>query len=451
MKNSHARRHLSRQLLASCSLAISLLISPLSSFAGAPPPPTPPPSIPPPTGIDPNNPPPADIDPAYAFSSWGGGRSDVFKKGPDGAVFHCVENGSPACRDSGNEGLFVEKTRVPNWENLGGVIIGSPAAVSWGAGRIDVFVRGTDNALWHKYFNGSWSGWESLGGYIMSSPTAASWGSGRLDVFAKGSDNSLVHIAYDGAWTGWESLGGVITSSPAAVSTAGNSIDVFARGTDNAMWHRAYNNYWYDWESLGGGFISSPAALKMNDGVVGVFAIGGGNTLYHRYKTNMWSNWTSLGGNWASAPAVVGRGGFSFKVLGDAYTPTGGTMPTVNAYLGASPYTTSNWSGSMPWHITGLHGTGGDTARIDMAWTPSTSVDSYDIFVQMYSGCIVLVWDPVAFGLNSPTYNVAGGSTSSYSANTVGYCRGSTYQMKIRYRKGGYYSDWSDWAFYTIP
>ena len=179
-----------------------------------------------------------------------------------------------------------------------------------------------------------------------------------------------MHIAYDGAWTGWESLGGVITSSPAAVSTAGNSIDVFAaRGTDNAMWHRAYNNYWYDWGIFGRWLYFFARRTENERWCCRCFAIGGGNTLYHRYKTNMWSNWTSLGGNWASALRWWGRGGFSFKVLGDAYTPTGGTMPTVNAYLGASP-TTSNWSGSMPWHITGLHGTGGDTARIDTAWTP---------------------------------------------------------------------------------
>jgi len=28
----------------------------------------------------------------------------------------------------------------------------------------------TDNALWHKWFNGTWSGWESLGGALSSGP-----------------------------------------------------------------------------------------------------------------------------------------------------------------------------------------------------------------------------------------------------------------------------------------
>ena len=41
-----------------------------------------------------------------------------------------------------------------------------PAVASWSSGRLDVFVRGTDNALWHKWYQNSWSGWESLGGVI---------------------------------------------------------------------------------------------------------------------------------------------------------------------------------------------------------------------------------------------------------------------------------------------
>ncbi len=43
---------------------------------------------------------------------------------------------------------------------------------SWAANRLDVFVLGTDNALYHKWWNGSaWgpsvTGFESLGGTIV--------------------------------------------------------------------------------------------------------------------------------------------------------------------------------------------------------------------------------------------------------------------------------------------
>jgi hypothetical protein len=61
---------------------------------------------------------------------------------------------------------------------------------------LDVFVRGGDNALWHKWFQNGWSGWESLGGYLTSSPAAASWSYGRIDVFVRGGDNALWHKCF---------------------------------------------------------------------------------------------------------------------------------------------------------------------------------------------------------------------------------------------------------------
>ena len=53
-----------------------------------------------------------------------------------------------------------------NWESLGGVITAGPGVSSWAGERLDTFVKGSNNALWHKWFAGGWSGWESLGGGI---------------------------------------------------------------------------------------------------------------------------------------------------------------------------------------------------------------------------------------------------------------------------------------------
>ena len=138
-----------------------------------------------------------------------------------------------------------------------------PTVSSWGDNRLDVFVKGTDNALWHKWWDGtSWSsGWENLGGILTSSPGAVSWGNNRIDVFVKGTDNALWHKWWDGnSWSNWESLGGVLTSAPGAVSWGNNRIDVFVKGTDNALWHKWWDgNSWSNWESLGtdGGAVAS--------------------------------------------------------------------------------------------------------------------------------------------------------------------------------------------------
>jgi hypothetical protein len=86
---------------------------------------------------------------------------------------------------------------------------------------------------------GTWHDWESLGGGLTSGPAVASWAANRLDVFARGGDDALWHKFWDGtSWHDWESLGGSLTSDPAAVSWGPNRIDAFARGGDNALWHK---------------------------------------------------------------------------------------------------------------------------------------------------------------------------------------------------------------------
>ena len=56
---------------------------------------------------------------------------------------------------------------------MGGVCVGEVEAVSWGPNRLDLFVTGTDSALYHKWWNGSsWgpslTGYERMGGVISA-------------------------------------------------------------------------------------------------------------------------------------------------------------------------------------------------------------------------------------------------------------------------------------------
>ncbi len=65
----------------------------------------------------------------------------------------------------------------------------------------------------------AWSNWENLGGHLTSAPAVASWGTDRLDVFGRGKDGSLLHKWWDGMeWSDWEDLGGDLASAPGAVS-----------------------------------------------------------------------------------------------------------------------------------------------------------------------------------------------------------------------------------------
>jgi Pro-kumamolisin, activation domain/Repeat of unknown function (DUF346) len=229
-------------------------------------------------------------------TSWAANRLDVFVKGTDNALYHKSWNGSSWAA----------------YENLGGILTSAPKAVSWGPNRLDVFVKGTDNALYHKSWNGTaWGGWESLGGILDSAPNAVSWGPNRLDVFCKGTNNALFHKYWNGsAWSGWESLGGIITSAPQAVAWGPNRLDVFAKGTDNALWHKSWNgSAWSGWESLGGVLVGQPNPVSWGPNRLDIFVQGTDNALWHKsWNGSVWGSWESLGGILISAPVPVSWG-----------------------------------------------------------------------------------------------------------------------------------------------
>ena len=69
----------------------------------------------------------------------------------------------------------------------------APTVVSWGSDRLDVFLLGTDSALYHKWWDGSnWgpsvTGYEYMAGNSMSPPQVVAWGKDRLDVFVLGTN-----------------------------------------------------------------------------------------------------------------------------------------------------------------------------------------------------------------------------------------------------------------------
>jgi len=174
------------------------------------------------------------------------------------------------------------------WEDLGGVLTSAPAVSSWQSNRLDVFGRGQNNALWHKWWDGSsWSGWEDLGGILTSAPAAVSWGPNRIDVFGRGQNNRLWHKWWDGSkWSGWEDLGGgTIMSGPAAASTGANRLEVFARGANNQLLLRTWNGRrWSGWQTLGGQLTSEPAAVSWGGNRLDVFTKGQNNHLWHIWR-----------------------------------------------------------------------------------------------------------------------------------------------------------------------
>ena len=262
------------------------------------------------------------------------------------------------------------------WESLGGVLESPPRVVAWAPNRLDIFVVGTDSALWHRWWDGlAWGGWESLGGVLTTPPEVVSWGTNRLDVFALGTDHALWHRWWDGSsWGGWESLGGVLTSSVSAVSWAPNRLDIFGLGVDHALWHRWWDgSSWGGWESLGGTLTSQPEVVSWDEGRLDIFAVGTDSALWHRWwDGSSWGGWQSLGGVLESPPKAVS---WSANRLDIFVTGT-------NSAIWHRWWDGSSWGG---WESLGgvleaqlgTVGSGDDRARVDaVAW----AANRLDIF-----------------------------------------------------------------------
>ncbi|MEO6797992.1 MAG: CAP domain-containing protein [Candidatus Dormibacter sp.] len=238
---------------------------------------------------------------AVAVASWASGRLDVFARGANNALMH----------------RWFDSGVWSAWESLGGQLTSDPAAVSWGPGRIDVFARGTDNSLMHTWYDGKWNGWQSLGGVLTASPGVASWASGRLDVVVRGGDNGIWHLWWDGLqWSAWQPLGGHLTSGPSAASWSANRLDIFARGLDNGIWHKYWDGSWHEWQSLGGTLTSGVAVTAWGSGRLDLFARGVDGGMWHLWYSGAWSGWESQAGQFISDPAVVAWGLGRLDVFG---------------------------------------------------------------------------------------------------------------------------------------
>ncbi len=206
--------------------------------------------------------------------------------------------------------LAAKFTTTTAWDSLGGVASSSPTVSVSSANRMDVFIRGSDYALYHKFWNGTaWSDWESLGGRLTASPAAVSWGANRIDVFVRGTDNALYTMTWDGTtWGPWQKLGGTLTSGPEVASWAVGRLDVFARGTNSGLWHKWFNasSGWSGWESLGGSLSADPAVAAWGPNRLDVFVRGSNLQLFHRFWDGAgWSGWENLGGTLTSGPAAA--------------------------------------------------------------------------------------------------------------------------------------------------
>ena len=119
-------------------------------------------------------------------------------------------------------------------------------------GRLQVFMIGTDNALYYKTQTtaggSTWSSsWTSLGGTIRANtdPVVIANSDGRLQVFVVGTNNQLYYrsqtAADSSSWTSsWTSLGGTIKAdtSPAVARNNDGRLQVFVEDVRNQLYYK---------------------------------------------------------------------------------------------------------------------------------------------------------------------------------------------------------------------
>ncbi|HET8662134.1 MAG TPA: polysaccharide deacetylase family protein [Micromonosporaceae bacterium] len=285
---------------------------------------------------------------AVALASLGDGSNLAFYRGQDDAIYQRTFSGGWSAQTS-----------------LGGVAVGAPAVAATGT-SLALAVRGTDSALWIRYYTGtSWGPWHSLGGVLSAAPAITGTPEGRLDLFVRGSDDRLYTrtLRPDGTWSPWISLGGVLTSGPGALAVAGR-IEVTVTGTDRAIYRKVLSSagVWSPWASLGGRSYTAPAVAKAPHSTgVYVFVRGTDNRLYlNESSTGSFSGWRSLGGQLIDAPGATQimatmAGGIHVVVRGTdnaLYRITlfdGAWSGFVRAWVPAAPPPPASWLLGTDW------------------------------------------------------------------------------------------------------
>ncbi|MFD7517330.1 glycoside hydrolase family 27 protein [Streptomyces niveus] len=248
-----------------------------------------------------------------------GDRLTAFTRGADGSLR----------QQSGRDGHWSSRTTDLGGPT-GGRILGQPAAYTSAAepGRIDVFVRGTDDAAYRRAFtDGRWGRWQKLGGSLADAPSVAYESAERWTLFAHDEDGQ---IRSRGPRSGWTTLGAperrTVYGRPSAVVDEAGRTHVAVRTAEDAVWWRVRDSAgdWSAWTSLGGTVSGSPTLVAV-DGGVRLYARAGDYTLWQRAYESGASD-SSGSGAWGGWSA---RGEFVSGVFDGALGATAGPGDTV--------------------------------------------------------------------------------------------------------------------------
>lgn len=175
------------------------------------------------------------------------GHIDLFVRGADMGLWHRWQD-------------WPAGAGWQNWSSLGGGLRSGPAAVApnfafqqAGKDRLFVFVVADNGALYGIGWSpAGWGGWVYMGeeGSFTSDLTAVSLGPDNVNLFWRGTQQQLVHKYWNGsAWSSRLSYDGVMGEAPRATTYGNQQLAIFAPSSE---WQTAYVKTW----GPGAGFAS---------------------------------------------------------------------------------------------------------------------------------------------------------------------------------------------------
>ena len=259
---------------------------------------------------------------------------------------------------------------------IGGQTLQAPAIAQYNTTEFHVVELGTDHQIWQSWYDsktGLWYPWQPItallpgptGGFT-SAPSIATYGTQFHVVVRGGSNNHLWHAYYDpsSGWHGWEDItpSGAVgsASAPAATAYTGSGdrqeLHVYYLSDDSSrnIMDEVYNaqsgpaNAWGSPSVVEQGpFASAPAACQYKDQLQ-LWAVWGANNHVYQYWHGPSSGW---GTAWqesndvaGSAPAVAPYNS-QFQLWYTLGGTSGGTTVR-QAYYDA---TTGAWTGPYTW------------------------------------------------------------------------------------------------------
>lgn len=230
------------------------------------------------------------------------GAVDVFMRGTDNRVFH---------------NHFLGGTNWSGWNPVEGMTTPSAPATTVLGGTLYVFARGTDDLIHFNRNVGRWEGWQPVPGgeRTQSAPGVAA---GVL--VARRADGAIRFNTFDGptAWRGWKDVpDGGRTPSAAAITDFGAGFFLFVRGTDDGIHYKSLGSNresWGAWQRVPDGLTPSAPAVAR-----GLLLVRGTDDSIHHNSfdgTDRWTGWQRVpGGLTRDAPSLAHAQGFSTLVV----------------------------------------------------------------------------------------------------------------------------------------